>query len=111
MKVNFNIPFKNSRGEDAFEMVTVNGEKQKQFQMIDDIICQGLFDGRTLRTTGDDDADSKLKMRAFELYQKIRAAKGEVEITTEEASLIKRISLLLPPGAYGQIYQLIEGGK
>ena len=42
---------------------------------------------------------------------KIRAAQGEVEITTEEATMIKKMALLLSPGAYGQIHQLIEGGK
>lgn len=112
MKRNFHIAFKNALGTEAYEMVTVEGNKEKRYQMMDDIICQGLFDGRFLRPTGDEEKDARQKLQAFELYQKIRNANGEeVEITTEEATLIKKMASLLSPGAYGQIYQLIEGGK
>lgn len=107
MKLNFHTAFLNASGKEAYEMI--NGEKH--VQMIDDVLCQGLFDGRFLRPSGKDDEDARLKLQAFELYQKIRSAGGEVEIITEEASMIKKMALLLSPGAYGQIYQLIEGGK
>lgn len=107
MKLNLHIAFQNALGTEAFEMK--NGEKR--VQMIDEIICQGLFNGQFLRPTNNEDEDARQKLRAFELYMKIRAAQGEVEITTEEATMIKKMALLLSPGAYGQIHQLIEGGK
>lgn len=106
MKLKFHKAFLNSLGKEAYEMI--NGEKH--VQMIDDVICQGLFDGRFLKPTGDEEKDARQKLRAFELYQKIRNANGEeVEITTEEATLIKKMASLLSPGAYGQVYNLIEG--
>jgi hypothetical protein len=105
MRLNFHVAFKNALGNDAYEMI--NGDKH--VQMIDDAICQGLFDGRFLNLCGEEGKDARLKLQAFELYQKIRTANGDVEITTEEASMIKQMALLLSPGAYGQIYQLIEG--
>lgn len=107
MIVNFHTAFLNASGNEAYEMI----DGERHVQMIDDVLCQGLFDGRFLRPSGNDDEDARLKLRAFELYRKIRAAGGEVEITAEEASMIKRMALLLSPGAYGQIYQLIEGGN
>lgn len=107
MRLNFHVAFKNAAGDDAYE--TINGDKH--VQMIDDVVCQGLFDGRFLKLSGEECKDARLKLQAFELYQKIRTANGEVEITAEEASMIKQMALILSPGAYGQIYQLIEGGK
>ena len=111
MKVNLHRAFIKAQGEEAYSFV-MNGEvKEKHYQLIDDVICQGLFDGKNLKPTGNDDEDSRIKLKAFELYQKLRKADGEVEITTEEATMIKKVALPLPPGAYGQVYNLIEGEK
>ena len=109
MKVNLHTAFFNAQGEEAYSIVTNGDVKEKRYQFIDDVICQGLFDGRFIKPIGRDDEDSRIKLQAFELYQKIRNAEGEVEITTEEATMIKKVALLVPPGAYGQVYNLIEG--
>ena len=108
MKVNFHIAFKNSQGEEAFEWVPAG---EKRYQMIDEVLCQGLFDGKYIHMTGRDEDDSRSKLQAFELYLKLRQANGELDITIEEATLIKKVALLLPPGAYGQIYNIIERGN
>lgn len=104
MKVNLHTAFKNAQGTEAFEMV----KGEKKVQMIDDTICLGLFNGSFIKPSGHDEDGARIKLQAFELYQKIRMAQGEVELTTEEASLVKRVAALLSPGAYGQIYNLIE---
>ena len=111
MKVNFHIAFKNSQGEEAFEWVPAGEKKEKRYQMIDEVLCQGLFDGKYIHMTGRDEDDSRSKLQAFELYLKPRQANGELDITIEEATLIKKVALLLPPGAYGQIYNIIERGN
>ena len=64
MKLNLHIAFQNALGTEAFEMK--NGEKR--VQMIDEIICQGLFNGQFLRPTNNEDEDARQKLRAFELY-------------------------------------------
>lgn len=111
MKVNLHRAFINAQGEEAYSLVMNGDVEEKRYQLIDEVICQGLFDGRFIRPTGNDDEDSRIKLQAFELYQKLRKSEGEVEITTEEATLIKKVALRLPPGAYGQVYNLIEGGN
>ena len=78
-------------------------------QMIDDTVCVGLFNGTFIKNGGNEDDTARKKLEAFELYRKIRDAKGDVEISTEEATLIKKVAQLLSPGAYGQIYNIIEG--
>ena len=105
MKVNLHTAFRNAQGTEAYEMV--NGEKKPQ--MIDDTVCVGLFNGTFIKNGGNEDDTARKKLEAFELYRKIRDAKGEVEISTEEATLIKKVAQLLSPGAYGQIYNIIEG--
>ena len=105
MRTNLHVAFKNAQGTEAYE--TVNGVKKPQ--MIDDVICIGLFNGTFIKNTGNEEADARMKMQAFELYQKIRNANGGVEISTEEGTLIKKVAAMLSPGAYGQIYNLIEG--
>jgi hypothetical protein len=52
------------------------------------------------------------KYKAYKLSQKLIAGKGEVEITSEEATLIKEITVnYLVAGAYGQIEEIIEQVK
>lgn len=50
------------------------------------------------------------KYKAYQLGKRISESDGEIEITTEEATLIKRIaSVVLTIGGYGQVVDLIEG--
>lgn len=52
------------------------------------------------------------KWRAYKLCQQIINNKGVIEIESEDATLIKEVcSNFLTAGAYGQIHELIEGGK
>ena len=91
MKVNFNKTFSTYNGEDSQ-------------QSIKDAVCKGLY-------AAGDGVSADDKMIAYRLNLKIIPATKEVEITTEEASLIKRLcEKTLVAGAYGQIVDLIEGG-
>lgn len=52
------------------------------------------------------------KWRAYKLCQQIINNKGVIEIESEDATLIKEVCAnFLTAGAYGQIHELIEGGK
>lgn len=52
------------------------------------------------------------KWRAYKICQQIINNKGVIEIESEDATLIKEVcSNFLTAGAYGQIHELIEGGK
>lgn len=52
-------------------------------------------------------ADSKLQR--FELWLKIRAAALALELTTEEATLLKEASSIYPTLIHGQLVHWIEG--
>lgn len=115
MKVNFNKAFKNYKGEDSLIEVEVlkDGKKviEKQPQMISDLVCRCLFSGETIERTGDAAKDNANKLTAHSLCMRIIRAKGAIEITTEEATLIKQSVSSLNAGGYAQIVNLIEGGK
>ena len=52
------------------------------------------------------------KWRAYKLCQQIINNKGVIEIESEDATLIKEVCAnFLTAGEYGQIHELIEGGK
>lgn len=91
MKVNFNRHFKKYDGSEAPEIMR-------------DIMAQALFNMGAGRNV-----ESSIKFKAYMLSQKIMNATAEVEITTEEATIIKETaSAILTAGGYGQIYELIE---
>lgn len=95
MKVNFNRQFKDFRGE------YLKGEN------IAHSVAEALFFYGKDKPVNRDE-----KFKAYCLSQKIVQQDGMVEITTEEASLIKEVcGECLTAGGYGQIYELIEGGK
>lgn len=115
MKVNFNKAFKNYKGEDSLIDVDIikEGKKvvEKQPQIISDLVCRCLFSGETIERTGDASKDNANKLVAHNLCMRIIASKGAIEITTEEATLIKQSVSSLNAGGYAQIVNLIEGGK
>ncbi|KAA6347961.1 hypothetical protein EZS27_004584 [termite gut metagenome] len=95
MKVNFNVPFKNVKGE----AIVKDGKEQ----LMKDVLAPVLFDGNWISS-----ASPEEKLMSYDLSTRIYAAEGEMEITTEEASLIKRGAQILNAAGYSQIYKLIE---
>lgn len=95
MKVNFNRQFKDFRGEN------LKGEN------IAHSIAEALF-----YYGKDNPVNRNEKFRAYCLSQKIIQQDGVVEISTEEASLIKEVcGEALTAGGYGQIHDIIENNK
>lgn len=91
MKIDFNRHFKKFDGSEAPEIMR-------------DIISQALFNMGAGRHV-----DMTTKFNAYMLSQKIMNATGCVEISTEEATMIKEAAAAtLTAGGYGQIHQLIE---
>lgn len=100
MKVNFNCPFTNYKGEPI-----VQNDKE---QLMKDVISPILFDGewiskRNTPPNGDE------KIRAYELSLKIYQSSGEIEISLEDAVLIKDAVQVLNAGGYAQVVKLIDG--
>lgn len=114
MKVNFNIPFKNYKGEKMEKEVEVlrNGQKVKEIQsvLISDVLAQNLYTGEGIERTGNADKDNESKFKAYKLCHRIFSATGPIDLTSEEVLLIKQVSAAtLTAGAYGQIVELLEG--
>jgi hypothetical protein len=56
--------------------------------------------------------DEKKKFDRWEIYKKLRSAGGEVSLTAEEISIIKKaIGKLQPPLILGQCFDLLEGAE
>lgn len=102
MKINFNRPFLNFRGEPI--MKTAGGHEP---QVIKEVISSLLFDGEWVRSSGKSITPED-KMRAYDLSVRIYKSAGEVDITAEDAVLIKEAACALNPGGYAQIVKLIE---
>lgn len=98
MKVNLNKPFIGIDGK----AVKVGDEEQ--------MICDRL--GFTLFNLVDingKQATPEQKYMAYCLLRKIKQNPDELDITTEEGTLLKAIAAeTLSAGAYGQIYDIIE---
>lgn len=114
MKVNFNTPFKNYKGEDMQKEVEVlrDGKNAKELQpvLIADILAQNLYNGEGIERTGNAGKDNEAKFKAYQLCHRIFNASDAVDLTAEEALLIKQVSAAsLTAGAYGQIVELLEG--
>lgn len=114
MKVNFNIPFKNYKGEDMQREVEVirDGKKvmEKQPVIIADVLSQNLYSGEGIEKTGNAEKDNENKFKAYKLCHRIFSASGPIDLSPEESILIKQVSAAtLTAGAYGQIVELLEG--
>lgn len=96
MKVNFNTPLKTFRGED---MKDESGNTQN----IKDLVCARLY-------ASGEDMSQEEKFEAYKLMTRINAADNEVDICDKESVLIKKCcERSLTTGAFGQIYQLLNG--
>lgn len=94
MKIDLNKRFKNFKGKETAEVIA-------------DKVAEALYSAGAMPEWPIQKED---KFRAYKLCQKIIMSNGILEITAEEASLIKEIcSNFLTAGAYGQVHELIEG--
>ena len=66
------------------------------------------WNGEEIKERKGEEEKAKQKLASYELYCKISKAKGVVELTAEEAALVKQAAAVLNPGGYGQIVELIE---
>ena len=99
MKVNFNTPFVNYKGEPIME----NGKEK----LVKDVVAVTLFEGYWQMRLPNVPAEEKLK--ASNLSNKIYESSGEIEITVEDAVMIKDAVLpALNPGGYAQVVKLVE---
>ena len=114
MKVNFNVAFKNFDGSDItepYEVVEkkiVDGKEMEvtktdyRPKMISVMVASVLFIGKECKTVEE-------KMTAFNLSQRIYKAKGAIEISPEDAVLIKRLTAeSLIAGAYALVANVVE---
>lgn len=114
MKVNFNVAFKNLDGSDMIEPYEVVEKKvidgkevevtktEYRPKMISVMVASVLFIGKECKNVEE-------KMTAFNLSQRIYNATEAVEISNEEATLIKRqMAEPLTAGAYAQVANLVE---
>lgn len=99
MKINFNRKFsdyKNSEMDGGDTMASA--------------LAQHLFAGTGFKPTGDEASDMRQKYEYYCLSQKLQ--RGEEDYSTEELTSIKKVAAsAFVPGAYGQIYELIEKGE
>lgn len=96
MKINFNQPFKDFRGDD----MRVNG---KLIMIANEV-------GRTLYNAGANNSiTSDEKYKAYKICTRMAMNNSEIDIDSEEATLILRLCAdEMTAGAYGQIKDLIE---
>lgn len=99
MKVIFNKPFKDYKGNDV-----VAGGKPV---MISDEIGRILFG---LSTSGNVPLNADEKYLAYKLCSRISGTDEAIDITAEEGAFIVKVcGEMLTAGAYGQIRDLING--
>lgn len=92
MKRNFNRQFKDFRGND------IPGRPVAQE------ITEALFNHGKVSSATENE-----KLMAYALCKRIAMSDDEVDITAEEAALIKKVcGQSLTAGGYGQVYEIIE---
>ena len=91
MKVNFNKRFRLYDGKESPESIA-------------NVVAQALYNHGSAKPV-----DAKEKYRAYVLSTQIVSQDGEIDITTEDATLIKNVcGEGLTSGGYGQVYEIIE---
>ena len=93
MKVNFNVYFKDFDGS----------------VLLIDKKPQCLFNGTGFRPSGNIQTDNERKLHAYSLCMRIMGSDADVDLTSEDAVLIKEAVTGLTPGCYSQIVKQIEG--
>ena len=108
MKKNFNVPFRNWKGEVIVSPVkNENGEEIYKPQIIGDTVGKLLFeviDSQSMQLSGEE------KLRAYRVAFKIGKDAENVDLEAEDIILIKKILCpIMAVGGYGQIVDLLEG--
>lgn len=99
MKRNFNFPLLNYKGE---EIKDENGNNQ----LMSDIVSLRLF---AVGNSGEPASPEK-KMQAYRVMKRIQTKPEEVELSAEDAVLIKEIGKdTMVSGIYGQLVDVLEG--
>lgn len=106
MKVNLNVPFMNYKG--LVITKKIEGSEETQDQLMKDVIAPILFSGEW-RDERVNALSGNEKIRAYSLSLKIYQSTGEIELSAEEALMIKEAALVLNPGGYAQVVKLIDG--
>lgn len=105
MKINFNRPLLDFKGNEAIKVV--NGKEVKQ--LLRDVVSEALYAARMNPQLG---IDMSKKLRAYKMLQQIINNRGVIEVNTEDATLLKEICAdVFTAGSFGQINELIEGGN
>lgn len=105
MKVNLNRNLLDFKGQEAIELV--NGKEKKK--VLRDMVAEALYAAGINQQKG---MEMAKKLRAYKMLQQIINNRGVLDIETEDATLLKEICAdFFTAGAYGQIYDLIEGGN
>ena len=105
MKINLNRPLLDFKGNEAIKVV--NGKEVKQY--LRDMVSEALYAAGSNPQQG---LDMSKKLRAYKMLQQIINNRGILEVTTEDAALLKEICAdVFTAGAFGQINELIEGGN
>ena len=105
MKVNLNRNLLDFRGREFIELV--NGKESKK--SVRDLVAEALF---AAGSNPQKNMETSKKLRAYKMLQQIISNRGVLDIETEDATLLKEICAdFFVSGAYGQIYDLIEGGN
>lgn len=101
MKVNFDKPFVDCFGKEVVNEKTGRGTNMAES------LCMVIFN---LNTVGGVPLPPEKKYDLHKISRKIAAAPGEVEISTEEGTLLKEVAAeAYSCGAYGQVVDIIEG--
>lgn len=99
MKRNFNFPLLNYKGE-------VIKDENGNNQLMSDIVSLRLF----AVGNSDSPASPEKKMQAYRVMKRIQAKPEEVELSAEDAVLIKEIAKdTMVSGIYGQLVDVLEG--
>lgn len=105
MKVNLNRVLLDFKGNEAIKIV--NGKEQKQ--CLKEMVSEALY---AAGMNPQLNMDMAKKLRAYNMLQQILNNRGVLEVTTEDATLLKEICAdVFTAGAFGQINDLIEGGN
>jgi hypothetical protein len=112
MKINFSGNIRNIKNDaDLLEQQLGTGPGTELPQVLQAIPVAAVVSLALLETYPDETLTDKEKYERFKLAQRVETAGVEdVELTTEEATLIRKLTgKKFVPLISGQIYQLIEG--
>lgn len=105
MKIDFNRCLLNFVGQPMVKFIQGKEVPQSLCDMVAEALYSAGMDPQKPMET------SK-KLQAYKLMQQLINNKGIIEAETEEIALLKDICAnFFTAGAYGQIHELIEGGK